>query len=261
MSTRETPWPAGVPCWTDLTVPDVQRAIEFYSDVLQWQFTEPDPEYGGYATASVNGKAVAGVGPQMQFGVPATWTLYLATDDIDATAKAIGDAGGTMLLPPGDVGSLGRLLVAADPSGAVFGCWQAGEHIGSGLVNEAGGLTWEDLRSVDSQKAWPFYEAVFGYELRAMEMAGPDYRTFHLPGDDAPLGGMGGLMGEDGPSHWLVYFGVADVRQAADRVEASGGRTLQAPFDTPYGPMARIADPAGAVFSLVQPTATQDPQR
>ena len=30
MSIRTSPWPPGVPCWTDLTVPDVPAAVAFY---------------------------------------------------------------------------------------------------------------------------------------------------------------------------------------------------------------------------------------
>ena len=34
MSTRTDPWPAGTPCWVDLSVPDVEGAVAFYADVL-----------------------------------------------------------------------------------------------------------------------------------------------------------------------------------------------------------------------------------
>jgi len=46
-------------------------------------------------------------------------------------------------LGAGNVGPLGRMFIAADATGATFGVWQAGAHIGAGLVNEQGGLTWE----------------------------------------------------------------------------------------------------------------------
>ena len=71
-----------------------------------------------------------------------------------------------MLLAPGDVGPLGRMLIAADPTGAVFGVWQAGTHIGAGLVNRPGGLVWEDLRSPEPERARAFYRSVFGVPRR-----------------------------------------------------------------------------------------------
>jgi uncharacterized protein len=140
MTIRTARWPVGVPCWTDLTAADVDAAKAFYSDVLGWSFTDPDAEYGGYSIAVTRDAAAAGIGPQ-QPGAPMAWTLYFASDDADETAAAVGEQGGTVLLAPGDVGELGRMFIAADPSGAAFGVWQAGTHIGAGIVNEPGGLT------------------------------------------------------------------------------------------------------------------------
>lgn len=254
MSIRTSPWPAGVPCWADLTVPDVAAARAFYGAVLGWSFADTGEESGGYAIAQARGAAAAGIGPQQENG-PAAWTLYLASDDVDKTAAAITEHGGTLLAPPGDVGSLGRMCIAADPSGAVFGVWQGGTHIGAGICNEPGGLAWEDLRSADPEAAREFYSTVFGYTTAPLPDAGPDYRLFLRPGDAAPLGGMGGMMGspEGTPSHWQVYFGVADVDAAVAAARAHGGAVAAEPFDTPYGRMAALTDPAGALFWLTRP--------
>src|SRR5947209_13178239 len=194
MSIRTSRWPAGVPSWVDLGVPDLDAAQHFYEQVVGWSFTDAGEEFGGYRIASVRGAAVAGIGPQMGDAPPA-WTLYLAADDADQAAAAVISNGGTVLLQPGDVGPLGRMFLAADPSGAVFGVWQAGTHIGAGLVNEPGGLAWEDLRSTQPAAAQEFYRSVFGYRLEPLEMAGPDYATFSRADEQAPLGGMGGMMG------------------------------------------------------------------
>jgi uncharacterized protein len=160
-----------------------------------------------------------------------------------------------VLLPPGDVGSLGRMFLATDPTGAAFGVWQAGEHLGAGIVNQPGGLTWEDLRSSDPSAARTFYRAVFGYHTAPLAAAGPDYHTFSLD-DDAPLGGMGGKMGQDGgESHWLVYFAVADADAAVAAAVAAGGSVTIPAFDTPYGRMAGLTDPAGGSFWISQNAA------
>jgi predicted enzyme related to lactoylglutathione lyase len=263
MSRRTSPWPSGMPCWVDLTVPDVAVAKDFYSAVLGWTFQDTGEEFGGYAIAQVEGAPAAGVGPQQQPGVPAAWTLYLASDDVDKTAAAISEHGGTLLLPPGDVGPLGRLCIAADPTGAVFGVWQHGVHIGAGLVNEPGGIAWEDLRSTDPDAAKAFYAAVFGWTTQPLPAAGPDYVTFHRPGDDAPMGGMGGMMGapEGTPSHWVVYFAVADADAAVAAVTANGGTVLMTPIDTSYGRMAAAQDPAGAAFWLARTDGSDQPDR
>ncbi len=252
MTTRTSPWPAGTPCWTDLTVPDVAAAQAFYAAVLGWEFAETGAEFGGYVIAHVRDVPTAGIGPQ-QPGVPPAWTLYLASDDADATAAAVAEHGGTVVLEPGDVGPLGRMLLAADPTGAVFGVWQAGSHIGAGLVNEPGGLTWEDLRSTDPDVARPFYSGVFGYHHDPFPHAPPDYQTFAAAAGGPPLGGTGGMMGADGaPSHWLVYFSVADVDAAVAAASERGGSVLAPAFDTPVGRMAGITDAAGASFFVIR---------
>jgi uncharacterized protein len=261
MSIRTSPWPVGVPSWVDLTAPDVAAAKAFYAEVLGWSYQDTEAEYGGYAIAETRGAAAAGIGPQ-QPGAPTAWTLYFASDDADKTAAEVIEHGGTVLLPPGDVGPLGRMFVAADPTGAVFGVWQAGTHIGAGIVNEPGALTWVDLRSPNPDAARALYVAVFGYRTEPLPAAGSDYTTFALPAEEAPLGGMGGMMGADGyPAHWLVYFGVTDAAAAVAAAERSGGSVLMRDFETSYGPMAGLADPAGAVFWVIQTTGQDQPDR
>jgi hypothetical protein len=225
--------------------------MDFYRGVLGWEFSDPDPEFGGYAMARVNGADVAGLGPQPAPDVPVAWTLYLASDDVDATVAAVTEAGGSLAMEPDDVGGMGRMAVAIDPAAAAFGIWQAGQHLGAGRVNEPGALTWEDLRSTDAERARAFYAQVFGYRYENVDGAPDDYSMFSLPGGEG-LGGIGGMMGQDDlSSHWLVYFGVADVDATVTTAESAGGSALAPAFDTSYGRMAALADPQGAVFWVV----------
>jgi predicted enzyme related to lactoylglutathione lyase len=261
MSLRTSPWPAGVPCWADLMAPDVAAAKEFYGAVLGWAFEDTEAEYCGYTIATAHGAAAAGIGPVRE-GARTAWTLYLASDDADKTQVSVTEHGGTVLLPAGDVGPLGRMFVATDPTGAVFGVWQAGSHIGAGVVNEPGGLTWDDLRSPDPDAAREFYRAVFGYRMDPLPEAGPDYALFSRPDEQAPLGGIGGMMGAKGaPPHWVVYFGVADAEAAVAAAQRSGGSVLAPGFDTPYGRMAGLTDPGGATFWVAQVDIANQPDR
>lgn len=263
MSIRTSPWPNGVPCWVDLMAPDVVAAGAFYAAVLGWEVSEPAEEYGGYVVALVGGHAVAGISP-MQPGARTAWTLYFAADDAEATMAAVAEHGGTVLLPVGDVGETGRMGIAADPSGAVFGVWQAGAMIGAALVNEPGGLVWEDLRSTDPAAAQAFYRGVFGFQVDMLAMAGPDYGTFRLPAEQAPLGGMGGMMdsAEGTPSHWLVSFAVADVDAALVAAGQAGGSVTMPAKDTAFGRIGGVRDPYGAELVLMTlPAGAPQPDR
>ncbi|MCI4065678.1 hypothetical protein MRQ36_25220 [Micromonospora sp. R77] len=51
----------------------------------------------------------------------------------------------------------------------------------------------------------------------------------------------------------MVYFAVADPDGAAERAERLGGRLLVPPRDVPTGRVAALADPAGAVFTVIRP--------
>lgn len=260
MSRRRSVWPAGVPCWADLTVSDVPAACAFYSDVLGWSFSESEPSSGDVVIARVNGAAAAAIGRSSDHA-PAAWTPYIASDDLDATSRVITKNGGSILEPPAVVGSLGHGLQAADSTGGRFGVWRAGSLIGAEIVNEAGALGWEDLRSSDPKAARAFYRSVFGYAFAPLTAAGPDYELFMLPNENIPLGGMGGMSGSVGDSHWVVHFVVPNVMQAEAAAESRGGSTLVPPFDTPYGWMMQLADPVGADFWVRQASGSIWPDR
>lgn len=261
MTTRTDPWSPGTPCWVDLSVPDVAGAVAFYSAVVGWTFVDTGPDYGGYHIAQVDGRAAAGVGPLMQEGQPSAWTVYLASDDADATAKLIAEHGGSIFAGPMDIPGNGRMLIAADPTGAVFGVWQQTGMIGSEVVDEPGAFVWDDARLHDVEAGKRFYADVFGFSYSPLgPEAGdmPDYETFIPPGgaQERPAGGMGGMMGAPPgtPSHWLAYFSVTDADASVAEVGDAGGTVLMSPENTPYGRIAVVSDPFGAVVGLVGPT-------
>ena len=169
MTARDTPWPDGTPCWADLGAPDIAKAREFYSDVFSWTVQPGGPETGGYSVAELNGRGVAGVGPKMgPPEAPIMWMTYLATSDADATAAKIKGAGGQLVMEPMDVMDVGRMAVAVDPAGAVFGVWQARAFPGAQIVNEPGAMCWNEQMSWDFEGSKAFYAAVFGYEYGDM---------------------------------------------------------------------------------------------
>lgn len=252
-----TPYATGTPCWVDLMAKDQQAALAFYRDLFGWQGQPGPAEFGGYAVCELNGKAVAGVGPAMApEGMPeppTVWTSYLASGDADATQTAITRAGGTVLAPVMDVGNLGRMMIAADPQGAVFGVWQAGEFPGAQVVNEAGALTWNELHTSDVAGATAFYGEVFGATIEPMA-GGDSYWQLTVEGR-----GVGGvtLLANDPPgtpAHWLAYYAVDDADDAVNVVAKGGGTVLAPPFDMMAGRMAVVADPQGAPFAVIKPT-------
>jgi len=253
MVTREAAWPAGTPCWVDLGVGDITRARAFYSGLFGWEIQEGPPEAGGYCMCVRGGRPVAGIGPKMgPAQMPPAWTTYIASQDADDTVRKIKAAGGQVIVEPMDVMNVGRMAVAADPGGAVFGVWQARSHSGVQLANEPGSLAWNENMSRDFDANKAFYHAVFGYRYGDMSSEGFNYATIDLGG--RPVGGIGELdpnFPPEVPANWATYFGVADVDAAVARAGELGGRVVRPAWDTPYGRMAVLADDQGAVFAVL----------
>jgi uncharacterized protein len=256
--TRDTPWPAGTPCWVDVTVDDVPNAIAFYQALFGWDIPPGGPEVGGYSIAHRDGRIVAGVGPKMgPAEAPSAWTVYLATDDADTTAAKIKGAGGQVLAEPMDVMGEGRLAIALDTAGAAFGIWQGGRTTGIGVANEPHTLTWNEQMSRDFDGSKAFYQAVFGYDYQDMSGDGFNYAMLMVGGHE--VGGIGeypaGTPAEV-PAAWAAYFAVPDADAAVAKVTELGGSVVQPVRDSPYGRIAVVADDQGAVFSVITPPGT-----
>jgi predicted enzyme related to lactoylglutathione lyase len=244
-----TAYQPGTPCWIDLMTPDQQAALDFYRDLFGWQGEIGPPETGGYAMCTLRGEPVAGIMATQPGGPPgAVWTTYLASADADATQAAITANGGTVLAPAMDVMTLGRMLVANDPTGATVGVWQAVDFHGAAVVNEPGALVWNELNTTDTDAAAAFYQNALG--IRAVESESAEgYLTLQV--GDRPVGGMQALDKSMGaPPYWLAYFAVDDVDITQDALVRAGGDVLLPPSDIAMGRLAIVRDPQGGVFGL-----------
>lgn len=257
MVTRDTAWPAGTPCWVDLGAPNIAKAKAFYGGLFGWEVQDGAPEAGGYSMCEIGGQQVAGIGPKMgPEQMPTAWTTYLATADADHCAASITAAGGTVLMQPSDVMEAGRMAMAADPGGAVFGIWQARLHTGVQLANEPGSLIWSENMSRNYHGNKAFYSTVFGYDFGDIGTEDFQYATLDL--DGRPVGGIGELSAghpADMPASWSTYFAVEDTDAAVAKAVELGGSVVAPAFDSPYGRMAVLSDDQGALFSVMAPAA------
>ncbi|HEY5837267.1 VOC family protein [Streptomyces sp.] len=250
-----TPYEPGTPCWIDLMVPDQRAALDFYRDLFGWQGEIGPEEFGGYSVCTLKGKPVAGIMKAMSIGdqppPPPNWTSYFSSADAAATEAAIRENGGTVIVPTSEVAALGRMLVAADPQGAVFGVWEPLDFRGAEIVNEPGALVWNQLNTADPEAAARFYRTALGLEATPIpEM--PEFTAFQVMGRT-----VGGVQGMDNlppgtPPHWLVNFAVDDTDRTVDVLVRGGGSVVAPAFDMEkVGRMAVVADPRSAVFAIV----------
>jgi len=269
MSEREQ-YPAGVPCWVEVLVPEPRKALEFYGSLFDWTFDGagpmPDDPAAEYFVASVRGREVAGVGslPTRDDPVPPAWTTYVRVASADEAARSVVPAGGVVIADAFDVPPVGRMAVVADPGGAVFCLWEAGSREGAQIVNEPRAWAMSALQCAGSERDVfiDFYREMFGWEP---EPFGPA-TLYRLPGYVGgevrqpvprdvvavmtPSAGDGN--GPSAPAYWGVDFWVDDADAVAENATSMGGEVLVAPMDTPGFRNAVLTDPQGASFSVSQ---------
>lgn len=108
---------------------DPQAAAAFYSDVFGWKFEKWGGDQANYLIATT--------GPDSQVpGINGGFTAKMAdidqpvvntivVDDLDVYMKKAEEAGAKPVRPKANVPSMGSLAYYRDPSGIIFGLFQA----------------------------------------------------------------------------------------------------------------------------------------
>jgi predicted enzyme related to lactoylglutathione lyase len=253
---ERTSYQPGTPSWVDLATSDPEAAKAFYAGVFGWAAENAGPveETGGYAFFTLGGLRVAGVSGLQDDTHPTAWSTYVSTDDLDALTARAQEAGAMVLVAPMEITDAGRMAYFAHPAAGMLGAWEPGTHVGAGIVNEPGSMTWNELHTRDLDGAKAFGEAVFGWKAETMDFGGMPYTLWQL-GEDG-VGGMAAMppgVPDAVPAYWLAVFAVDDCDAAVERAQAGGGATLMPPTELEgVGRFAVLSDPQGAQFGLLK---------
>jgi uncharacterized protein len=257
---EDTSFVPGLVCWIDVSSTDPVGSQDFYAGLFGWTYQfNPNSDHGHYTIALREGRPVAGLaGMPAQAGQPVAWRLYLTSANIMHTAEVFTEWGGQVLYGPADAPGRGSVLIGVDLTGGVIGFWEPGPpwmlH-----TTEPGSLIWAELNTWDGALADEFYAKLFGYHQQQIgDGHDVDYTTWSR-GGPTMLARL--QMNEDWapgiPAHWMLHFTVdpqSGTDAAVNRVLELGGRVDVYPYDTELGRIARVADPSGAVFALIDPT-------
>jgi predicted enzyme related to lactoylglutathione lyase len=248
----------GIFSWADLSTTDPDGAKAFYSGLFGWECEDTPVDGGGtYTMCRVDGKNVAAIASQREEeraqNVPPHWNNYITTSDVDARAAKVSELNGNLMMPPFDVMDVGRMAVAADPTGAVFMLWQPKSNIGAQLVNAPGALAWNELATPDVDAAKNFYGGLLGWTYDDMEMDGGMAYSIIKNGDRQNGGIRSQAPPEQGmPAFWVPYFGVVSSDESSAKADELGGQVIMPTQRIPPGAFAVIGDPQGAAFLLFE---------
>lgn len=246
--------------WYELMTTDPAAAQRFYGRVTGWNAVDSGLSDRSYTILSVGEVPFGGlmaIPPEAtKAGLGPCWMGYIGVDDVDAMAKRLAAAGGTVHRAAEDIPEVGRFAVVADPQGALFNLFKGNAAMAPAepAAGALGHTGWHELHSTDWEKALAFYARLFGWtKADAHDMgAMGTYQLFAI--DGVPAGGMLNSKNAGPRASWLFYFNVADIKEAVGRVTDNGGRILHDPAEVPGGSMiVHCADPQGAMFALVAP--------
>lgn len=108
--------------YVEIPAADLERAKDFYGSAFGWEFNDYSPDYAGIRSAHGSGEmgGLAGGGRGGSDGP----LVLVESDDVDASARAVAEAGG---VPDGDVYAYpgGRRFTFMDPDGNRLGVFQS----------------------------------------------------------------------------------------------------------------------------------------
>ncbi len=108
--------------WCELMTTDPEAAQQFYSHLLGWAVEEGPVDGIPYKVVKVGGREVGGMMgmPPGSPAMPPTWGTYITVENVDEIAQKAEELGGKVLMPPSDIGGVGRFSLIQDPQGAAF---------------------------------------------------------------------------------------------------------------------------------------------
>ena len=246
----------GRPLWYELMTTDMKAAEAFYRTVVGWKTAPFEGASQPYTMFTRGGDVTVGgvMTRPDEVKAPPFWSMYVGAPKLEETASRIKQLGGSAHTEVITIPTVGRMQMMMDPQGAAFYIFEPsrGEQRPEGAA-ELGDTSWHELMTTDATAAMKFYEEVFGWQpSQALDM-GPmgKYQMFNRP-----HGMIGGIMNKppemaNVPPRWLIYFRVPDVKAAAERIKANGGRVVSGPMEVPGGDWVVTAtDPQGATFGL-----------
>jgi predicted enzyme related to lactoylglutathione lyase len=107
----------------EFSAKDRKALSKFYANVFGW--TVEDIDQMNYTTFKGGEGLGGGFNPVTDQTPAGTTTVYIGTDDVTASLKAVERAGGTILVPESEIPNMGKFGLFRDPQGNMVGLYKA----------------------------------------------------------------------------------------------------------------------------------------
>ncbi len=236
----------------DIAVPDHERELDFYSQVL----TTGDAPLWRDDLMNNFGTPVIGLGartPEYDT-LPLQWMPHFQVADVAASAISAIESGGNQLMHSETDDGQCQWAVLTDQFGAAFGVIPAvpGETESMGQDERRGCISWLSLTVPDASSSREFYQRVVGWNAKPIEAQTGErqFTEFEMQIDDeTTAAGICRICNEHSgiPAVWLIHLPVGDLDESLRRVSECGGEVVQELAEANH---ALVRDPVGVYLAL-----------
>jgi hypothetical protein len=176
---------------------------------------------------------------------------YIAVDDINATAARVADLGGTVYVPPTEIGH-GTFAAITDPQGGSVSLFTGGD--GTNPTGD-GSVAYTELTAPNLDDALAFYKDLIGWTLKSHDMGELKYVKMFYDDSDMHHGAMAPPPEANLDRNvWVAYVQVPDCDATAALVTELGGTICVPPMDIPnVGRFTVFMDPNGGTIAAWTP--------
>jgi predicted enzyme related to lactoylglutathione lyase len=237
-------------------------AQEFYARLFDWRLeSTPSPHLGIYSVARNSSGVVAGIyaitNDLRSQGVKPHWLAYVATSNVDESARRAVALGAAVARGPVEAQDHGRYALIRDPEGAFIALWQSGTRQGATFrPGSVSGWVWHDRVASEPDAVASFYQRWLGWTRRSVN-AGDNLLLSHgsevIAEVRSAATGAGTLRRAEAGA-WVISFAVADCEVAVRRATELGGALVERRASTEtLRCRALLRDPEGVLFGVAAP--------
>lgn len=231
---------------------DIARAASFYEHAMGWLVVESGDT--GYRVALTGLRPIVGLQQTPHERVPVTSVPFVGVDDAIASAEAVKELGGRVIISGAKAGAAGTWSMTMDPWGNELGFWQSSPDwnptLGADVVHP---VAWVEIAAPDLAAAVRYYRRACGWTFQVSPEV-DDFAFFQKKG----AVGIGLVSGERGArlSKTTVYLATPDLEASVAAALAAGATLRVEPTVGPEGgTFAVINDPEGIPIGFFQDLA------